>query len=184
MSNSARGQTPSVMDASARPTVVDRPSFQAELARLHERDKAHTRESDAIAATRRRQPMVEVDSTLPLVGPTGPVTLLDAFKNRTQLIAYNFMWHPGKPAAEQCEGCTMFTSQSASCPTCIPGTSPEPWEDSPTGWPRRAHAMRTDGGPPDWPPRVVWPGGRPTAQWPRLAAGHSDDLGTAGPATK
>jgi predicted dithiol-disulfide oxidoreductase (DUF899 family) len=45
----------------------------------------------------------------------------------------------------------------------------ETWEDSPVGWPQltegKAHT-RTDG--------------RPTAQWPRLRAGHSDDLETAG----
>jgi predicted dithiol-disulfide oxidoreductase (DUF899 family) len=43
----------------------------------------------------------------------------------------------------------------------------ETWEDSPTGWPRdgsvNAGFFRTNG--------------RPTAQWPRLEAGHSDDLG-------
>src|SRR5947209_14310593 len=27
------------------------------------------------------------------------------------LIAYYFMWHTGRPAAEQCEGCTLYTSQ-------------------------------------------------------------------------
>ena len=27
------------------------------------------------------------------------------------LIAYYFMWHAGHPAAEQCEGCTFYTSQ-------------------------------------------------------------------------
>jgi predicted dithiol-disulfide oxidoreductase (DUF899 family) len=27
------------------------------------------------------------------------------------LIAYYFMWHTGKPAPEQCEGCTWVTSQ-------------------------------------------------------------------------
>ena len=27
------------------------------------------------------------------------------------LIAYYFMWHTGRPAPEQCEGCTYFTSQ-------------------------------------------------------------------------
>ena len=39
--------------------------------------------------------MVEVDATTPLIGPNGPVTLLDAFEGRRQLIAYYFMWHPG-----------------------------------------------------------------------------------------
>lgn len=56
----------------------------------------------------------------------------------------------------------------------------EDWEDSPTGWPHRGHATRTAGGAPDWPPLVQWPGGRPTSQWSRLDAGHTDDLGTAG----
>jgi hypothetical protein len=54
----------------------------------------------------------------------------------------------------------------------------EAWEDSPPGWPRHGHLTRTDGGPPDWPRESPWPGGRPTAQWPRLNAGRSDDLGT------
>ena len=27
------------------------------------------------------------------------------------LIAYYFMWYPGQPAAEQCEGCTLYTTQ-------------------------------------------------------------------------
>ena len=47
--------------------------------------------------------MVEVDANLALIGPHGPLTLLDAFEGRRQLIAYYFMWHPGQPAAEQCE---------------------------------------------------------------------------------
>jgi predicted dithiol-disulfide oxidoreductase (DUF899 family) len=44
----------------------------------------------------------------------------------------------------------------------------EDWEDSPAGWPHRwagKQRMRTDG--------------RPTSQWPRLKAGHSDDLGNS-----
>jgi predicted dithiol-disulfide oxidoreductase (DUF899 family) len=43
----------------------------------------------------------------------------------------------------------------------------ETWEDSPAGWPQRGHGKqnyRTDG--------------RPIAQWSRLKAGYSDDLGT------
>jgi hypothetical protein len=30
--------------------------------------------------------------------------LLEVFEGRRQLIVYNFMWHPGKLAADQCEG--------------------------------------------------------------------------------
>ena len=93
------------------PPVADRATFQAALDTLRVREKAHTREGDAIAAARRRLPMVEVDATTELIGPDGPLTLLDAFQGRRQLIAYYFMWHLGHPAAEQCEGCTWCTSQ-------------------------------------------------------------------------
>ena len=95
------------------PAAVDRATFQAELDKLRVREKAHTREGDAIAAARRRLPMVEVDPNLALIGPDGPLTLLDAFEGRRQLIAYYFMWNPGRPAAQQCEGCTWVTTQVA-----------------------------------------------------------------------
>jgi predicted dithiol-disulfide oxidoreductase (DUF899 family) len=93
------------------PAAAGRATFQAELDSLRVREKAHTREGDAIAAARRRLPMVEVDASLALTGPRGPLTLLDAFEGRRQLIAYYFMWNPGRPAAEQCEGCTLYTTQ-------------------------------------------------------------------------
>ena len=95
------------------PPVVDRASFETEVDALRAREKAHTREGDAIAAARRRLPMVEVDASLGLVGPDGPLALLDAFEGRRQLIAYYFMWNPGRPAAEQCEGCTFYVNQVA-----------------------------------------------------------------------
>src|SRR2546421_2865590 len=97
--------------SSGRPAAVDRAVFQAELDKLRAREKALTREGDAIAAARRRLPMVEVDASLALTGPRGPLTLLEAFEGRRQLIAYYFMWHAGHPAAEQCEGCTFYTTQ-------------------------------------------------------------------------
>src|SRR5450755_4554978 len=100
-------------DNIAIPAVVDRDAFQAQVDALRVREKAHTREGDAIAAARRRLPMVEVDARIPLIGPNGSLTLLDAFEGRRQLIAYYFMWHAGHPAAEQCEGCTWVTSQVA-----------------------------------------------------------------------
>jgi len=40
------------------PAVVDRATFQCELDALRVREKAHTHEGDAIAAARRRLPMV------------------------------------------------------------------------------------------------------------------------------
>ncbi len=102
-----------MIHATNTPTVADRAAFEAEMERLRTREKAHTREGDAIAAARRRLPMVEVDANLALIGPDGPVTLLDAFEGRRQLIAYYYMWHNGFPAAEQCEGCTWCTTQVA-----------------------------------------------------------------------
>ncbi len=236
----------------ARPKVVDRPTFQAELDALRVQEKAHTRSGDAIAAARRRLPMVEVDGATALVGEHGAMRLLDAFEERRMLIAYYFMWHAGHAAPEQCEGCTWLTSQVCelsyihsrdvtyavfcqgpyaesaryrdfmgwqmpwysavdSLDTLLVGRQvglfhivcylrqgsqvfetywttgrggeamdisydlldmtvygrQEPWEDSPAGWPQRfkgKQVMRTDG--------------RPMAQWSRLKAGHSDDLGT------
>ena len=98
-------------DEFAAPRIVDRSTFQAELDRLRVREKAHTQEGDAIAAARRRLPMVEVEGATPLIGERGAVTLLDAFEGRRMLIAYYFMWHTGRPAPEKSEGCTWVTSQ-------------------------------------------------------------------------
>ena len=107
------GPAAGATEAPSQPAAVDRATFEGELDRLRVREKAHTREGDAIAAARRRLPMVEVDANLALTGPNGPLTLLDAFEGRRQLIAYYFMWHTGHPAAEQCEGCTWVTTQVA-----------------------------------------------------------------------
>ena len=237
----------------AAPRVVDRATFQVQLDKLRVREKAHTHEGDAIAAARRRLPMVEVDAKLELTGPHGPLTLLDAFEGRRMLIAYYLMWHPGRPAPEQCEGCTWVTTQvtelsylhlqdityATFCQgpydesiryrdfmgwqqpwysalpslntllvgrqvgrmhivcylrqgdrvfetywTTIRGVEAmdynyalmdltvygrqERWEDSPPGWPQHdiIETLRTNG--------------RPTAQWSRVRAGRSDDLGTGG----
>src|SRR5260370_11513222 len=97
-------------DELGAPKIVDRSTFQAELDASRVREKAHTREGDAIAAARRRLPMVEVDGATPLIGDRGAVTLLDAFEGRRMLIAYYFMWHTSHPSSEQCAGCTWVTS--------------------------------------------------------------------------
>jgi predicted dithiol-disulfide oxidoreductase (DUF899 family) len=90
------------------PQVVDRATFMAARASLMAQEKAHTRRGDAIAAARRRLPMVEIDATIEVIGPDGPVTIRDVFEGRRQLIAYYHAWNPGQPAAGQCEGCTFF----------------------------------------------------------------------------
>ncbi len=91
----------------ATPPIVDRAAWLEQVAELRTREKAHTREGDAIAAARRRLPMVEVDASAKLIGSSGEVTLLDAFEGRPQLFASYHMWHTGRPAADQCEGCTF-----------------------------------------------------------------------------
>ncbi|WAC53899.1 DUF899 domain-containing protein [Gordonia sp. SL306] len=92
----------------ALPPVVDDRTWRDALSDLRIREKAATRELDAIAAQRRRLPMVEMpDYTL--IGPDGPIRLVDIFAGRSQLIVYNHMWSNG--AEFQCGGCTSFTAQ-------------------------------------------------------------------------
>ncbi|MGN6700260.1 MAG: DUF899 family protein [Thermomicrobiales bacterium] len=242
----------------ALPPIVDRDAWQEQIAELRKREKAHTREGDAIAAARRRLPMVEVDPAAPLIGASGAVTLLDAFEGRTQLFVSYHMWHTGRPAADQCEGCTFNTGHvlelgylhsrdvtfavfcegpfeesnryrefmgwampwyavpEASLERIAPGGHfgmkacylrdsdrvfetywttgrgcetlgnsyqmldmtvygrQESWEDSPAGWPLRFDTNR--GG------NAFRLAGRPIAQWSRIAAGRSDDLGASGAA--
>ena len=78
--------TPSGTTSPSLPPVVDHATWQAALDELRVREKAATRELDAIAAQRRRLPMVELpDYTL--IGPDGPIRLVDVFAGRSQLIA-------------------------------------------------------------------------------------------------
>jgi hypothetical protein len=86
-----------MMDKVRAPDVVGRAEYQAQVDALRVREKAHTREGDAIASARRRLPMVAVDRDVQLVSANGPVTLLDAFEGRRMLIAYYFMWRAGRP---------------------------------------------------------------------------------------
>jgi predicted dithiol-disulfide oxidoreductase (DUF899 family) len=96
------------MTTTPLPPVADEATWRRELDELRAREKAATRELDAIAAQRRRLPMVELpDYTLQ--GPDGPVRLADVFDGKSQLIVYNHMWFP--EAEWQCPGCTGFTAQ-------------------------------------------------------------------------
>jgi predicted dithiol-disulfide oxidoreductase (DUF899 family) len=96
------------MTAAVLPPVVDAQAWQRELDVLRAREKAATRELDAIAAQRRRLPMVRMPGYI-LEGEQGPVKLSDVFGGTSQLIVYNHMWFPGEQW--QCPGCTGFTSQ-------------------------------------------------------------------------
>jgi predicted dithiol-disulfide oxidoreductase (DUF899 family) len=90
-----------------RPAVVDLATWQAARDELLVREKAHTREGDAIAAARRRLPMVEIDGAVKVTGPDGPVPLTDLFQGRDELLVYKHMWWDGAPHQGQCEGCTV-----------------------------------------------------------------------------
>jgi predicted dithiol-disulfide oxidoreductase (DUF899 family) len=89
-----------------RPPAVDLATWRAARDELLIREKAHTREGDAIAAARRRLPMVEFDGTVEVTGPDGPVPFLDLFQGRDELVVYKHMWYDGAPPQGQCEGCT------------------------------------------------------------------------------
>src|SRR5690606_4470644 len=65
------------------------------------------RRGDALAAKRRRLPMVPVETRYDFRGGDGNATLLDLFQGRHQLIVYHFMFHPDWD--EGCDGCSWFT---------------------------------------------------------------------------
>ena len=95
-------------DLPAVPPIVDQPTWEAALTELRIREKAATQELDAIAAARRRLPMVELPE-YNLEGADGLVRLADVFEGKHQLIVYHHMWFPGE--TWQCSGCTGLTSQ-------------------------------------------------------------------------
>ncbi|MGB5797583.1 MAG: DUF899 family protein [Mycolicibacter algericus] len=90
------------------PPVVDRSAWQRELDALRVREKAATRELDAIAAQRRRLPVLAMGDYM-LEGENGPIRLAEMFDGKRQLIVYHHMWSPGQEW--QCPGCTGYTAQ-------------------------------------------------------------------------
>jgi predicted dithiol-disulfide oxidoreductase (DUF899 family) len=90
------------------PEIVSQEEWQHSHRALLAKEKQATRERDALAAERRRQPMVEVRNDFAFEGPDGVVTLLDLFEGRSQLVLYHFMFPPG---GRPCSGCSMFADQ-------------------------------------------------------------------------
>jgi predicted dithiol-disulfide oxidoreductase (DUF899 family) len=91
------------------PDVVSEAEWEAALEELRAREKAHTRESDALAAERRRLPRTRVEKDYEFEGPQGKVGLADLFEGRRQLVLYHFMFGPNQDAG--CDGCSMFIDQ-------------------------------------------------------------------------
>ena len=90
------------------PAIVGRAEWHAAHEALLAKEKAATRARDALAAERRRQPMLEIPADFAFAGPSGRVGLPDLFEGRRQLIVYHFMFPAG---GEPCGGCSMFTDQ-------------------------------------------------------------------------
>jgi len=90
----------------ALPPIVSREEWNAARARLLVQEKALTRLSDLVAAQRRRLPMVEVTTDYVFQGEDGPVSLLDLFDGRDQLVLQHFMFGPDWE--EGCVGCSMM----------------------------------------------------------------------------
>src|SRR5271154_767879 len=95
------------------PPVVSEAQWRRAHDALMAKEKAATRARDALAAERRRQPMVRIEKTYIFDSAKGNVSLLDLFQGRRQLIVYHFMFGPGAhgwPDAG-CPGCSMFVDQ-------------------------------------------------------------------------
>jgi predicted dithiol-disulfide oxidoreductase (DUF899 family) len=95
------------------PQVVSPAEWQLARERLLVKEKQATRASDALAAERRRLPMVAIEKPYSFDGPDGSASLLDLFEGRRQLILYHFMFAPdvgGWPTAG-CPGCSFFVDQ-------------------------------------------------------------------------
>jgi predicted dithiol-disulfide oxidoreductase (DUF899 family) len=90
------------------PPIVDEAQWRRSHEALLVKEKQATRERDALAAERRRQPMLEFAADYEFEGPAGMVGFPELFEGRPQLLVYHF-WHP--PEGEPCSGCSMFTDQ-------------------------------------------------------------------------
>jgi predicted dithiol-disulfide oxidoreductase (DUF899 family) len=95
------------------PPIVSAAEWQAAHEALLAKEKAATRARDALAAERRRQPMVRIDKNYIFAGNNGTVSLLDLFRQRRQLIIYHFMFGPGVDGWPDagCTGCSMVADQ-------------------------------------------------------------------------
>ena len=88
------------------PDVVSREEWLDARKELLAKEKAFTRQRDALSADRRRLPMVRIEKEYAFTGPDGPATLLDLFAGRRQLIVGHFMFDP---------------SWEDGCPSCSAG---------------------------------------------------------------
>lgn len=100
-----------ITDHVTLPPIVSREEWAAERANLLVQEKALMKHKDAVASARRRLPMVEITTPYTFAGEHGPVSLLDLFAGRTQLIVQHFMF--GTDWTEGCVGCSMMADHIA-----------------------------------------------------------------------
>jgi predicted dithiol-disulfide oxidoreductase (DUF899 family) len=97
------------------PPIVTPDEWKAARRQLLVKEKAMTRAHDALAAERRRMPRMAVERTYRFEGPDGPVSLLDLFEGRSQLIIYRFFYEPGVSGWPDsgCPGCSLMADQTS-----------------------------------------------------------------------
>jgi predicted dithiol-disulfide oxidoreductase (DUF899 family) len=91
------------------PPVVSETEWQAAQEAVRAEEKEATRARDALAAKRRRLPMVRIDEDYVFDRADGKASLLEMFEGRRQLLLYHFMFGPNQEAG--CDGCSMFVDQ-------------------------------------------------------------------------
>jgi predicted dithiol-disulfide oxidoreductase (DUF899 family) len=96
--------------AKAFPRIVTPSEWQQVHEAFLDKEKSFTHAKDALSAERRQLPMVKVEKQYTFDGTGGPVSLLDLFEGRPQLLLYHFMFAPGVHGWPEagCPGCSMF----------------------------------------------------------------------------
>lgn len=92
--------------ARALPPIVSRAEWEQARAELLVREKELFRLKDRVSAQRRTLPMVQIEEPYAFDTESGPLTLLDLFDGRSQLIIQHFMF--GSDWDEGCSGCSMM----------------------------------------------------------------------------
>src|SRR5580693_7011380 len=95
------------MTNTKRPRVVSEAEWLAARKELLAKEKALTRQRDAISAERRELPWVKVEKNYVFHGPDGKETLADLFRNKSQLVIYHFMFGPDWN--EGCPSCSFVS---------------------------------------------------------------------------
>ncbi|MGK5742699.1 DUF899 domain-containing protein [Micromonospora sp. URMC 103] len=107
-----------------KPRITSAEDWQRARDELLRAEKEATRALDALAARRRRLPMVRFDNGYVFDTPTGHRTLLDLFEGRGQLVVYQFM---DSGPEHYCPGCTWFTDN-------VPVSAPDKLADRGVTW--------------------------------------------------